>query len=420
MVERHRDGHRRRIFRDRRNVEDDPVLLYGRAMLHERSNRIDAALADLRRIIDENPADAQALNAYGYTLADRGGRYAEALPYLERAYALAPDSAPVIDSLGWVSYRLGREARALELLQQAWARLKDAEIAAHLGEVLWTAGRQDEARTVWNAMVDRRPAVIVRCTTAGDVQECVRFAAREGLLLTVKGGGHNIAGNAVADDALTIDCSPMRRVIVDVHTRRARVEPGRTTRWHCLRGTGERYVILEGAGRVEIGDLPPQAVGAGDVVVIPPETRQRIANTGDGDLVFLAICSGGCGAGGCGGSGGTSSPRGGCAGDPSTRSGVLPRENGVGVSGFGGRSGDCARRSRSDGAARGPLGTPVHSGRGGQVPPFTAPPWLESPPRRRDNRGRSPCRTMPSCRSARRWRTSSSACSCCARGSASP
>ena len=72
---------------------------------------------------------------------------------------------------------------------------------------------------------------------------------------------------------------------------RARVEPGRTTRWHCLRGTGERYVILEGAGRVEIGDLPPQAVGAGDVVVIPPGARQRIANTGDGDLVFLAICS---------------------------------------------------------------------------------------------------------------------------------
>jgi len=103
--------------------EDDPVLLYGRAMLHERGDRIDAALADLRRIIDENPADAQALNAYGYTLADRGGRYAEALPYLERAYALAPDSAPVIDSLGWVSYRLGREARALELLQQAWAKL---------------------------------------------------------------------------------------------------------------------------------------------------------------------------------------------------------------------------------------------------------------------------------------------------------
>lgn len=76
-----------------------------------------------------------------------------------------------------------------------------------------------------------------------------------------------------------------------VSIARARVEPGRTTRWHCLRDTGERYVLLQGAGRVEIGDLPPQAVGAGDVVVIPPGTRQRITNTGDGDLVFLAICS---------------------------------------------------------------------------------------------------------------------------------
>lgn len=131
--------------------EDDPVLLYARAMLHDRDGAVDAALADLRRIIDENPRDAHALNAYGYTLADRGGRYAEALPYLERAYALAPESAPVIDSLGWVSYRLGRTERALELLQKAWDRLKDPEIAAHLGEALWTSGRQDEARDVWNA-----------------------------------------------------------------------------------------------------------------------------------------------------------------------------------------------------------------------------------------------------------------------------
>jgi FAD/FMN-containing dehydrogenase len=86
----------------------------------------------------------------------------------------------------------------------------------------------DEARTIWNAMIDRRPAAIVRCATAGDVQESIRFAARNRLLLTVKGGGHNIAGHAVADDALMIDCSRMNRVIVDVHTRRARVEPGAT------------------------------------------------------------------------------------------------------------------------------------------------------------------------------------------------
>jgi len=72
---------------------------------------------------------------------------------------------------------------------------------------------------------------------------------------------------------------------------RARVEPGKTTRWHYLRGSTERYVILEGSGRVEVGDLEPQLVTAGDVVIIPPGERQRITNSGEDDLVFLAICS---------------------------------------------------------------------------------------------------------------------------------
>jgi mannose-6-phosphate isomerase-like protein (cupin superfamily) len=72
---------------------------------------------------------------------------------------------------------------------------------------------------------------------------------------------------------------------------RARVAPGVTTRWHRLNATTERYVILEGRGRVEIGDLRPLDVGPGDVVLIPPRCRQRITNVGTGDLVFLAICS---------------------------------------------------------------------------------------------------------------------------------
>ena len=129
--------------------EDDPVLLYARALWHERGDRVEAALADLRRILDEDPEDAQALNAYGYTLGERRGDWAGALPYIERAYALAPESAPVLDSLGWALFRLGRASEALPLLQLAWNRLKDAEIAAHLGEVLWAAGRADEAREIW-------------------------------------------------------------------------------------------------------------------------------------------------------------------------------------------------------------------------------------------------------------------------------
>ena len=77
----------------------------------------------------------------------------------------------------------------------------------------------------------------------------------------------------------------------DVSIARARVTPGVTTRWHRLADTIERYVMLEGSGRIEIGELPPRVVGPGDVVLIPPGCRQRIANVGAGDLVFLAICS---------------------------------------------------------------------------------------------------------------------------------
>lgn len=72
---------------------------------------------------------------------------------------------------------------------------------------------------------------------------------------------------------------------------RARVRPGDVTAWHLLKNIVERYVIMEGTGRVEVGDLPPAEVGVGDVVVIPRNTRQRIANTGDKDLIFLCICT---------------------------------------------------------------------------------------------------------------------------------
>ena len=77
----------------------------------------------------------------------------------------------------------------------------------------------------------------------------------------------------------------------DASIARARVAPGVTTRWHRLRGTIERYVIVEGRGRVELGDLAPERVEPGDVIVIPPLCRQRIANVGETDLVFLAICT---------------------------------------------------------------------------------------------------------------------------------
>ena len=77
----------------------------------------------------------------------------------------------------------------------------------------------------------------------------------------------------------------------DVSIARARVEPGVTTCWHRLKEIAERYVILEGRGCVEVGDFPPTDVGVGDVVIIAPQCRQRITNTGSGDLIFLAICT---------------------------------------------------------------------------------------------------------------------------------
>ena len=77
----------------------------------------------------------------------------------------------------------------------------------------------------------------------------------------------------------------------DASIARARVAPGVTTRWHRLKGTTERYVILEGEGRVEVGDEPAARVGPGDVVLIPPMCRQRITNVGKTDLLFLAVCT---------------------------------------------------------------------------------------------------------------------------------
>ncbi len=125
---------------------DDAALLYARALAWERRDRIDHAEADLRRILVADPDNVTALNALGYTLADRTTRYAEALELIDRARAAEPDSAAIIDSYGWVLYRLGRHAEALVELRRAYALQKDPEIAAHLGELLWVQGQKDEAR----------------------------------------------------------------------------------------------------------------------------------------------------------------------------------------------------------------------------------------------------------------------------------
>ncbi len=124
---------------------DDPQLLYARALLWERRDDIPRAEADFRRILAIDADDVNALNALGYTLADRTDRYQEALELIARAIAAQPDSAAIIDSYGWVLYRLGRAEEALAELRRAFTKQKDAEIAAHVAEVLWVLGRRDEA-----------------------------------------------------------------------------------------------------------------------------------------------------------------------------------------------------------------------------------------------------------------------------------
>ncbi len=125
---------------------DDVQLLYARALMWERRDDIPRAEADFRTILATDADDVNALNALGYTLADRTERYQEALELISRAIAAQPDSAAIIDSYGWVLYRLGRNQEALTELRRAYTKQKDAEIAAHVAEVLWVLGQKDEAR----------------------------------------------------------------------------------------------------------------------------------------------------------------------------------------------------------------------------------------------------------------------------------
>src|SRR5262249_959503 len=121
-----------------------------RALANDELDHVDAAVRDLRRVLELKPDDASAMNALGYTLADRTDHKDEALALIKKALALRPDEPAIIDSLGWVQYRLGHLDAALEQLRSAYDKQPDAEIAAHLGEVLWVSGRKDEARRIWD------------------------------------------------------------------------------------------------------------------------------------------------------------------------------------------------------------------------------------------------------------------------------
>lgn len=135
----------------------DIRLLYARALFRIGDNDVSGLEQDLRAILSIDPENPQALNALGYTLADRTDRHQEALDYIKRAMAKQPDDGAFIDSMGWVQYRMGNLSEALRYLHRAFEIVQDGEVAAHLGEVLWVAGKHDEARAHWVEAIKRWP-----------------------------------------------------------------------------------------------------------------------------------------------------------------------------------------------------------------------------------------------------------------------
>jgi len=132
-------------------------LLYGRAMVHEADGELLAMETDLRSILEEDPNHSATLNALGYTLTNHTERYEEAADLIERALALSPGDPAILDSLGWVYYKLGQLAQSETLLRQAHQAFPDPEVAAHLGEVLWIRGKEIEARDIWRDGLSRVP-----------------------------------------------------------------------------------------------------------------------------------------------------------------------------------------------------------------------------------------------------------------------
>ncbi|GAB7539269.1 tetratricopeptide repeat protein [Burkholderia sp. 22PA0099] len=136
---------------------DDPDLRYDYAMANEKIGQYTTMEQQLRLLMRMQPDNPQAYNALGYSLADRNQRLPEANQLVEKAVALAPKDAFIMDSLGWVKYRMGDNAAAEKILTQAYTLQPNAEIGAHLGEVLWKSGQQDKARDAWRAAQKLEP-----------------------------------------------------------------------------------------------------------------------------------------------------------------------------------------------------------------------------------------------------------------------
>ena len=136
---------------------DQPDLLYDHALTAEKLDRFDVLEADLKRLIQVKPDHAHAYNALGYSFAERNTRLPEAKKLIEKALEIAPTDFFIVDSLGWVLYRMGDLKGAAAQLRRAWDGRPDGEIGAHLGEVLWALGERDEARRIWREALKVSP-----------------------------------------------------------------------------------------------------------------------------------------------------------------------------------------------------------------------------------------------------------------------
>ena len=145
------------LSRTLKKAPDQTELLYDLALTAEKLGRYDVLERSLRRVIELQPDHAQAYNALGYSLADRNLRLPEARKLIEKALKLRPDDSFIIDSMGWVLYRQGDLSAAESHLRRAYGDQHDAEIGAHLGEVLWVEGKRDEARRIWDEALKDHP-----------------------------------------------------------------------------------------------------------------------------------------------------------------------------------------------------------------------------------------------------------------------
>ncbi len=146
---------------------DELSVRYARGLLQVELGRVEEALADFSAVVALRPNDPIALNALGYTLTDLTDRHDEAYPLIRRALELDPDSAAILDSMGWVLFKLGRADEGLPYIERSWELQPDPEIAAHRGEVLWSLGRIEEARQVWVESIVEFPGSQVLLDTMG-------------------------------------------------------------------------------------------------------------------------------------------------------------------------------------------------------------------------------------------------------------